>query len=549
MVVSASAELTLWLEAVASGLVELLSNLGLEVECPSTEALPIPDCPGSHVSLETKTESHLVGLVAPEENLWRLATTFMGTDPEAPLDRLALIDAIGELTNILAGNLRDVLLAGLPEVHVGLPTFAGGALYPSGPIARGALHLRVLGVDFYVLAQRYALPPSRVEFLRMTDELRDREARLQAMLNAAVDGVITLDEFGRVESCNPSAERLFGRSDLVGAEIGQLVAGWEARLGPAAEPLDPSRDLIAHRAAAAFPIEVASSEFTIDDRKMQTLFVRDLTRRRKAEAQLRQAQKLEAIGQLAAGVAHEINTPLQFIGDNTRFTGQAVEDLLRAARLAKEALGGQEAQREALRAALDAFDLEFLAEETPRAIRETLDGLERAGDIVRAMKAFAHPDEGRRVLVDLNAVVKTSVTVCRNEWKDFADVELDLAPRLPELEANRGQLHQVVLNLVVNAAHAIHDSPRRPGQIRVQTRVVDDGIELQVQDDGCGIPEAAQGRVFDPFFTTKPVGRGTGQGLNIVWSSVVETHGGRVWFETAAGVGTTFFVTLPSGAR
>ncbi|MCB9652009.1 MAG: PAS domain S-box protein [Deltaproteobacteria bacterium] len=551
---TATDELTRWLGAVASGMADILASMGLEVSGPSGGPAPIPDHPGSHISLETTTESFLVGLAAPEESLWRVACAFMGLPDDEPFDRTMHIDATCELANILAGNLRDMLLPDEPGVLVGLPTYVGGALHPTGTILRGALPLTVMGVELYVVAQRYALPPARLEFLRMTAELRNREARLQAILNAAVDGVLTIDDQGRVESCNPAGQALFGLEQVVGVDFRTLVPTWAPGPNPSRSGdlhnQDPSNDRVAIRRGNSFPIELTSTAFTRNDRTMYAVFARDLTERRRAEAQLRHAQKLEAIGQLAAGIAHEINTPLQFVGDNTRFVQQASDELLKLARTLAPVANGAPVDAGDLKHILQKVDVEFLAEEVPRALDETLDGITRVADIVSAMKAFARSDGNQRTAVDINVVVETSVKVCRNEWKDVAELELELTPDLPMLDGYRSQLHQVILNLVVNAAHAIHDARRGagPGRIVVRTRFVDEAVEIQVEDNGSGIPEAARSRVFDPFFTTKDVGRGTGQGLSIVWSAVVDAHHGHVRFDTASGVGTTFFVRLPLAA-
>jgi PAS domain S-box-containing protein len=542
-----AAELQLWLEAVASGLVELLTNLGLEVEAPCASPVEVPDQPGSHITVETRSESFLVGLVAPEAHLRQLCRVFLGVDAETALDPLMLIDAISEMTNILAGNLRFVLLGGEDLVQVGLPTFVGGAVVPTGAILRGALQLRIQDFDFFVVVQRFRLPPARVEFLRMTAELQAREAQLQAIFSAAVDGVFTLDEDGRVESSNPAGQLLFGGQPLRGVDFETLVPGWRAaptsRAGGVVSPgQDPARDLVAVRPQGTFPIEVTRSEFTVDGHPRSAVFARDLTHRRRAEAQLRQAQKLEAIGQLAAGIAHELNTPLQFVGDNARFLQQASEDLLALVRPGPGQVSPGGGSR--------GVDLDFLAAELPSAFREVLEGLDRMARIVSAMRTFSHQDDEQRVPIDINEIVETSVVVCGNEWRNRASLSMELAPGLSPVLGYRGQLHQVLLNLVINAAHAVQDAKRDPavGRIVVRTAAVGEQIEVQVQDNGCGIPRGVQSRIFDPFFTTKAVGRGTGQGLAIVWSSVVDHHRGRVWFESETGSGTTFFVRLPTAA-
>ena len=288
----------------------------------------------------------------------------------------------------------------------------------------------------------------------------------------------------------------------------------------------------------------------------------DVTERKKAEAnrslmevQLRQAQKLESIGQLAAGIAHEINTPTQYIGDNTRFLQDSFVGITRALgqydRLLQAVRQEQVTPQlvEATTAAAEAADIAYLAEEVPKSISQTLQGVAHVAKIVRAMKDFSHPGSEAKTPTDLNHAIESTVTVAHNEWKYVADLDLVLDPQLPLVPCLPGEINQVILNLVVNAAHAIGDvvgdGAGGKGRICVSTSRQGDWAEIRVQDTGTGIPEAARARVFDPFFTTKAVGKGTGQGLAIAHSVVVEQHGGTITFETELGKGTTFIVRLP----
>jgi PAS domain S-box-containing protein len=280
----------------------------------------------------------------------------------------------------------------------------------------------------------------------------------------------------------------------------------------------------------------------------------DVTERRVLEGQLRQAQKLEAIGQLAAGIAHEINTPTQFVMDNLAFLKESWEAAWRLIGLYRDAIRqDQESSGETLAAITAAereCDLEFLATEIPRAIDAGLDGVRRVSKIVRAMKEFSHPDSGEKAMTDLNRSIESTITVARNEWKYVATVDQDLDPNLPMVLCFPGEINQVILNLLVNAAHAIKDRVKESekGQITVSTRLRGDFAEMSVSDTGGGIPENIRMRIFEPFFTTKEVGKGTGQGLALAHNVVVKKLGGRIWFETEVGRGTTFFVHLPVSA-
>jgi signal transduction histidine kinase len=285
----------------------------------------------------------------------------------------------------------------------------------------------------------------------------------------------------------------------------------------------------------------------------------DVTDHLLIEHDLAQAQKLESIGQLAAGIAHEINTPTQFVGDNIRFLSDAFTDLLplldRSRKLLVSAKTGVLSPDviEACDGALAMADLDYVMTEIPRAIAQSVDGIDRIGKIVRAMKDFAHPDTNELTCANLNDAITSTVTVSRNEWKYVAELTTELDPDLPLIPCRLGEINQVILNLIVNAAHAIGDTVKGTGQkglITISSRRVGEWAEIRVTDTGTGIPENIRHRIFDPFFTTKEVGRGTGQGLAISRSVVVDKHGGSIAFDTQVGKGTTFIVRLPvSGAE
>jgi signal transduction histidine kinase len=276
---------------------------------------------------------------------------------------------------------------------------------------------------------------------------------------------------------------------------------------------------------------------------------REMAERRRVETELLQSQKLEAVGQLAAGIAHEINTPLQFIGDNTRFVRDSLDQLLS---LLDDALGrrseSDDAETRRLAARIKEVGLSFLRKEIPAALKENLEGVKRLDGIVQAMREFAHPGAAEMTDLDLNRALNTMVTVSRSEWKYVADMVLDLEADLPPVPALPGEINQAILNLLINAAHAIREVVRDSGErgtITIRTRRAGDSVVLEIADTGCGIPEAIRDRVFEPFFTTKAVGQGTGQGLAIAHSVVVRKHAGQLTFTSDEGQGTTFRVALP----
>ena len=267
-----------------------------------------------------------------------------------------------------------------------------------------------------------------------------------------------------------------------------------------------------------------------------------------------QAQRLQTVGALAAGIAHEINTPTQYVADNTRFLKDAFDGMLEVCRCLESRYRCTPSEDELrkmdmeIRELASELDLEFLVEEVPLAIQQSLEGIERITRIVGAMRDFSHPGLDELMLVDINKCIESTITVARGEWKYVATVERELERPLPPVPCRAGELNQVLLNLLVNAAHAIEAGRQRgderTGVITLRTERAGEAVRISVSDTGTGIPEAIRPRIFDRFFTTKKQGRGTGQGLAIS-RQVIEKIGGALWFETEEGIGSTFVVELP----
>ncbi len=282
----------------------------------------------------------------------------------------------------------------------------------------------------------------------------------------------------------------------------------------------------------------------------------DLTEKNLLERDLHRAHKLEAIGQLAAGIAHELNSPIRYIGDNIRFLQDSLKDISGVLRtydllwrelLASGAIPEEMGRR--LAKSHDDADIEYLAEEIPKTLDQSLEGVGRVEKIVRAMKDFSHPGDGDKTLADMNALLKTTMTICRNEWKYVAELETDLAADLPRVSCFATEIGQAFLNIIVNGAHAIEHftegGKRGLGKITLQTSLAGNRVHIRIHDTGGGIPQEIQDRIFDPFFTTKERGKGTGQGLAIAHRVVVDRHQGALSFESEKGCGTTFIIELP----
>ena len=398
---------------------------------------------------------------------------------------------------------------------------------------------------------------------RAEEEMRASEERYRELFENASDIVYTTGLDTRLTSLNRVGQSILGYSveEATQLDLRQLVVPkhWEI--------VERSRKrLWAGDSGLTFEVEV-----TRKDGRPMTLEVkprliyrggkpvgvqgiaRDITGRDVAEMELRHAQKLESVGRLASGIAHEINTPIQFVGDNTRFLQESFESfqsLLGKYQELRSALASGSANPELLaevQRVEEASDCAFLLEEVPRAINQTLEGVERVATIVRAMKEFAHPEGKEMAAADLNKALLSTLTVARNELKYVADVETEFGD-LPMVICNVGDLNQVFLNLLVNAAHAIGDVVKgtfAKGKIQVRTQAEGSTVLVTISDTGCGIAEANRSKVFDPFFTTKEVGRGTGQGLAIARTVVVDRHKGALTFESEVGKGTTFHVRLP----
>jgi PAS domain S-box-containing protein len=393
-------------------------------------------------------------------------------------------------------------------------------------------------------------------------------ARLAAIVESVDAAIIGTDLTGKILTWNAAAERTYGYSleevkgrsvsILFPAESGHDLEGILHKIhqGQGIEHVESVR---VKKNGERIPVLITVSPLRDASGKIigTCSIATDITERKLLERQLGQAQKLESIGQLAAGIAHEINTPIQYVGDNIRFLRSSfarLEELLAGYDMLLASLRNQSpeaafvAEIEALAKATRAS---YLRAEIPKSIEDSLDGAGRVAEIVRAIKEFSHPGPVEKTPLDINRAIESTVLVSRNEWKYVADLHAELDGNLPPVVCVPGEFNQVMLNLIVNAAHAIADvvsgKPGVKGEITVSTHHDGDWAEIRVRDTGTGIPEAVQSSIFNPFFTTKGVGKGTGQGLAIAHSVIVQKHGGTITFDTAMGTGTTFKIRLPIG--
>jgi len=411
-----------------------------------------------------------------------------------------------------------------------------------------------------------SLYDTTVELRALADKLAAREARTRAILDTAAEGIISTDSHGFIVSFNAAASVVFqyeageaiGRSlrDLI-----PLVADYEMHSSD--EKKTQAGRLVVAQAiectgrrsdGSDVPLSISGSCFRVGQSTMCTWVVRDITRVKKAEAELQRTQakllqsdKLASIGQLAAGVAHEINNPLGFVFSNLNSLAgyardikqvfQAYEQLAAAA--AEENYTQLKQRCESVQAILKDTDFRYVLEDLNDLINESIDGAERVREIVADLRDFSHVDSAGLAVENVNDLIRKTINIASNILKYKAEVECDLR-KIPDIRCYGGKLGQAFLNLLVNAAQAIEEK----GTIRVRSGQTEDRVWVEVEDDGCGIPEEDLNRIFDPFFTTKDVGSGTGLGLNVVYN-IVQVHNGSINVQSIVGTGTTFRIELP----
>ncbi len=408
-----------------------------------------------------------------------------------------------------------------------------------------------------------------------TTERKKEEVLMHRILNAAQEGVVVADDQGTITWVNPATERMFGSSNekLIGQPLVSimperyrgkhqeaftafLASGTSTRFG---KPL--RMEGLRSNGEVEFPLEVILSAFKQADRWTFTAFFRDRTEEAMAEgamlkayeglktaqAHLLQSEKMASIGQLAAGVAHEINNPVGFVKSNLGTLREYAEDLsllvgeyeTLLAGVARGDSGTVSAEVNRVRELAQKIDAGWILADLSKLVTESLDGVERVRQIVQNLKEFSHVDEEERKPFDLNQGIESTLKIVWNEVKYKAEVVKEFGD-LPELLCYPGQLNQVFMNVLVNAGQAIKER----GKIWIRTFTRDGQIVVEVEDTGCGIPEENLKKIFDPFFTTKPVGKGTGLGLSVSYG-IIRKHQGRIEVESTVGKGTTFRVLLP----
>ena len=404
------------------------------------------------------------------------------------------------------------------------------------------------------------------DLLRIKNEIAADKQRTDELIQSISSILIGLDKDGRVMRMNSVAESVFGLQfkELQNRHLDECPFYWS--LGTfelICAMLEEDKSVVVEDGMFT---DISGREGFMDVTVTKILakegatmgyliLARDITSRKQLELQLNQAQKLESIGQLAAGIAHEINTPIQFIGDNTHFLSSAFQRLDRVLELTDQVVKHHQEGYipdeliDQLQQVSKKSKMAYMRSEIPNAIDESLKGLEQVASIVKGMKQFSHPGIGERKLTDINSCLNNTITVSRGEWKYVAELETDFAEDLPLVLCHSNEMNQVFLNMIINAAHAIEKKQQQGqkeiGKIIVQTTHDEEFVVIQISDTGTGIPKETLTKIFDPFFTTKEPGKGTGQGLAIA-HSVVTKHEGFITVDSKEGEGTTFSIRLPA---
>jgi len=489
---------------------------GTNLDCELEWAAPLvdgkPDYSRIAVLVRDLREQHAEEL-RKQRSIERLETLLdMGRGIAATFDADLILDLLVDTATELVDAERSLILLVDDDATQLVKSVGRGV--PTSEIETTSIDEAIAGWSSVAIRTREALRTDEIARDPVKAGPAMDSANVKPGMSAAIAPIIVDDRvLGTLTTLNTALRRPFTDEDLSLVKMLAAQAAVAMRNARFYEELSQS-----HEALQAAHLELQHTQ-----------------------AQLLGAQKMEAIGSLAAGIAHEINTPIQFVSDNVNFIKEGMKTLAgfaqeHAAILSEIVDHPELGERvRTVQARWKEEDCDFTIEEIPDAVEETLEGTRRVTEIVRAMKEFAHPGQEELTSTDINRVIENTVKVSRNEWKYVAEVEFDLQEDLPQIPALPGPLGQSILIMIVNssqelAANRAIESEGK-GTIKVRTRLVGDAVEIEIADDGPGIPPEILPRIFDPFFTTKEVGTGSGQGLSIAHSVIVDRHNGQIWAE------------------
>lgn len=388
------------------------------------------------------------------------------------------------------------------------------------------------------------------------EKLQRSKKFLETILDTVKAGIVVINPDRIILLANQASQDTLETNELIGSSLESVfspeflheIAGTDGHIETVLVGPKTQQRKTLMCAQSAFDSANSIPEFHV-------IMLHDVTEQKKLEQLVMQSQRLQSVGSLAMGIAHEINTPIQYVRDNTLFVNRELENVMEYIKSTR-AIIDKLAEDPALSTDVavvqelyEALDLEYVMAEMPKALAQTYEGAESVASIVKSIKEFSHPGSEEKEFANVNRAIESTLAVCKNEWKSVAAIDLNLDPELPEVLCFPGEINQALLNLVVNAAQAIESqkgkTPDLKGEISISTLVRNKHVVILVKDNGCGIAEEDCKRVFDPFFTTKEVGKGTGQGLSLVYASITERLGGEVLLTSKKGKGTTFTINIP----
>ncbi len=412
-------------------------------------------------------------------------------------------------------------------------------------------------------AKSLELYNKKIELEDYSKQLEEALEHISAIMASVPDVIFTCNAECIVENVNDACKSVLGYTpqELIGTKLNTIIPCFDGScFGKSCPKGKSSETPLRARTKSGEMIEIEIREKTawVKNQIFHVYVLQDVTARNAAQrlndqitGQLNESRRLEAIGTLASGIAHEINTPIQFIGDNVAFVRSSLSSLhgsYKAYDMLRTACERDGTYAEQLRA-IDSFnreiDLPFLIPEIFTAMQEAAEGLAHVRDIVLLMRDFAHPGTGEAEAADVNAIIRNALTICRNRWKNAVTLETRFAEDLPRIRCHAGQIQQVLVNLLINAVEAIEEAKQSDGRIKLSTEADKNTIRIRMSDNGPGIPSQLREKIFDPFFTTKIVGKGTGQGLALAKDIIVNHHGGRLYLSETEGFSTTFVIELP----
>ena len=536
--------------------VELLRAYLLEVENQDVEILHAETLADAMKLLEVeRVDAVLLDLHLPDSQGLDTFRTFASKYPVTPVIVLTVLDLEEVAMAAVRSGAQEYLVKGQLSGELVLKSIRysieRAALKARLTQANEELELRIKERTHELMISYEALQQEIAESKRKGQEIEENQQLLQKILDGIGAAVLFVDpEAQMITDCNSLSTELLGfsKEELVGGCCRKFICfeKGESAFGDCPDkdaPVYHKEGLLEAQNGTSIPVLKTILPVKVRGKDLLAEIFLDLTERKALERGLAHAQKMEAVGLLAAGIAHEINTPTQYISGNLHFMKEAIIQLKKVNASCLQRL--QEMENGDI--SDDQPDVAGLLEEMGGAVDDSIEGASRITSIVTAMKKFSHPDVCERKLVDLNEAVRNTVTITRNEWKYDSDVELQLDPDLSPVMCIPGDINQVLLNVLVNAAQAISmkvgDSGEK-GKITITSRQEKGFVIISIRDTGCGISKKYNNQVFDPFFTTKEVGKGTGQGLAISYA-IMEKHNGAISFVSEEGIGTTFTIRIP----